>query len=63
MLDIKTDGNTETYHITFDSDDIRNVLSYYGHKDASLDKVQDIAFALSDMFDEYFAEWVVERKD
>ena len=64
MLEVKTNGDTETYCITFDSDDIRAVLMYHHEDDddcekPSLDNIRDIAEAMSDMFDDYFAEWVL----
>lgn len=68
MLEVKTNGDTETYCITFDSDDIRTVLMYRYEDDddcekPSLDNIRDIAEAMSDMFDDYFAEWVLEHKE
>jgi len=61
MLDIKTDGNAETYCITFSSDEIRSVLACPGQEEVSLEEVESIAIALADYFDENFAEWVYER--
>lgn len=68
MLEVKTNGDTETYYITFDSEDIRVVLMYPHEDDddcekPSLDNIRDIAEAMSDMFDDYFAEWVLEHKE
>ncbi len=66
MLEIKTNGDNETYCITFDSDEIRAVLRYFNAEEGdelTLDEIRDIAVALSDMFDGYFAEWIRNKED
>ncbi len=64
----KTDENNEAYQITFDSDEIRSILMYHyenyyvdeeDHEEPTLEYIRGIAEALSDMFDDVFAEWVL----